>query len=210
MTVTSHRRLLFAWLSNTIGASATLWTGLLVISTYIQPVSRRACNAAYVLWVLALYVSMMWLDTAIIMAVSFITAPEWWNPAQDPCISTIQSARCPLDREVPITQAGMDRSLTGHLEAGKDRPSCERQISRWEGSAEGQIVILEPLQALSTNMLTTFVIANIITGLINMAMDTNSVKPWTSRLIILVYVIAVVSVPSHRIALYAKELCRAC
>eukprot|EP00884_Botryococcus_braunii_P004618 jgi/Botrbrau1/14157/Bobra.182_3s0097.1 len=197
--VRTDRRILFLWLKRTVGASAALWVGLLVTETWIQPVSRRACNAAYVLWILALYVSMMWLDTAIVAAQSLLTAPEWQNPAQGACVNAVGPSQSFAEGGVPSTQPDMDRLSKSCVIVGKGCLSCEGEVSRWEGTStctsSAQTVVSQPLQPLSSDMLFTFVIANIVTGLINVALDAKSCRPWTSRLIILFYVTFIVSLP---------------
>lgn len=44
----SHR-----WLLKLFAATAVLWAALWAVSAGVQPVSRRACNASYILWMLA-------------------------------------------------------------------------------------------------------------------------------------------------------------
>lgn len=41
-------------------ATAVLWAAMWAVSTRVQPVSRRACNAAYILWMLAFNLQVSW------------------------------------------------------------------------------------------------------------------------------------------------------
>ena len=101
-----------------------LWVVYFAVDRLIQPVSRRACNAAYVLWMLVLN-------------------------AQS--LALLASA----------TTALPTQPLPGLL------------------------------QAINDAMLPTFLIANVLTGLINMSIDTMNVGNWGARIIVSIYMAVV-------------------
>lgn len=46
-------------------ATAALWAAMAAVTTWVQPVSRRACNAAYILWMLAFNMQVLTIFAAI-------------------------------------------------------------------------------------------------------------------------------------------------
>jgi glucosaminylphosphatidylinositol acyltransferase len=102
------------------GIVIAIWVAFFAVSTCIQPVSRRACNAAYVLWMLGLN-------------------------AQSLALLASASAALPT------------QPLPGLL------------------------------QAINDSMLPTFLVANVLTGVVNMSIDTMHVGDWGARIIVLIY-----------------------
>jgi glucosaminylphosphatidylinositol acyltransferase len=48
-----HTTPLCRWLIKLVAATAALWAMVWAAAHWVQPVSRRACNATYILWMLA-------------------------------------------------------------------------------------------------------------------------------------------------------------
>jgi phosphatidylinositol glycan class W len=101
-----------------------LWAAFLAATVWLEPVSRRSCNASYVFWMLAL-------NAQSLAALAGATATL---PTQ------------PLPRL---------------------------------------------LQAVSDTMLPTFLVANLLTGAVNMAIDTMKVGDWVARAVVSGYTAAV-------------------
>ncbi|KAL4534302.1 hypothetical protein Ndes2437B_g03585 [Nannochloris sp. 'desiccata'] len=101
-----------------------LWVAFFAVDRLIQPVSRRACNAAYVLWMLGL-------NTQSLALLASATAALPTQP-----LPTL-------------------------------------------------------LQAVNDSMLPTFLIANVLTGVLNMSIDTMNVGDWGARIIVLIYMAVV-------------------
>ena len=57
----------------------------------------------------------------------------------------------------------------------------------------GQQAVPRLLQAVNANMLPVFLAANMLTGLINLSMDTLSVSDWTARAIVACYMLCLCS-----------------
>jgi len=103
---------------------AGLWAAFFLVSWKVEPVSRRSCNAAYVLWMLALN-------------------------AQSLALLTLGMALVPA-RPLP-----------------------------WL------------LEAINDTRLFTFLAANVLTGIINLVMDTMAVDDWAARAVVAAYMAAV-------------------
>lgn len=112
-----HARLWFA--------AASLWLAAYLCDGYIQPLSRRFCNAAYVLWVSAMAATQ-------------------------------------------IAFAALSTSVTA-VATAVPRPRCV--------VAEG----------LSDNQLVAFLLANVLTGAVNLSMDTIHSSPVFATIVMLVY-----------------------
>lgn len=50
---------LFTWLVRLLVFNAAAWVAVGILEEFVEPISRRACNATYVLWVAALCTSMI-------------------------------------------------------------------------------------------------------------------------------------------------------
>lgn len=118
----------FPLLVRVAAADAALWLACWAASKYVQPVSRRACNLAYVLWMLALG----------LQSVGLFLASGRWSPG-------------PLPRL---------------------------------------------LHSLNGGMLPAFLVANLLTGLVNMAVDTLAVGVAGASAILLAYMAAIAATPS--------------
>lgn len=189
------------WIGATGALSAAVWIGLVTFHYKIQPVSRRACNAAYVLWITALYLSIMWLDTLVLLLRHFFAAPEWFphaSPDRSARVETISPRS--LSTTTPTTAKGLLSKLSQPLFT-KSSPQFPVQAPQRATTSTAtpikHAMMPESLQLLSTNMLTTFIVANILTGIINMGMDTRGCDIWFARLTILLYIVAVHSLPIY-------------
>lgn len=118
----------FGVLGGAAAAGAALWLAAWASGRWVQPVCRRACNATYVLWVLALSVQ----SVALFLA-----------------------------------------------------------VGRW---APGPVPLL--LQRVNEGMLEVFLAANLLTGLVNLSLDTLAVGWWGAAGVLLVYMAAVCSAAS--------------
>jgi phosphatidylinositol glycan class W len=104
-----------------------LWVLYAFISTWIQPVSRRACNAAYVVWMLALNVL---------------------------CLGGFVAVESKLN-------------------------TCSSGNSNSGGSLL--------LQSIGGGLLPVFLVANVLTGVVNMCSDTLSAEKSTAVGVVMVY-----------------------
>jgi glucosaminylphosphatidylinositol acyltransferase len=98
------------WHARLWSAAAVLWTCVFLCDTLVQPVSRRFCNAAYVLWVTAMALTQIAAADVVLLVVAVAT--------------------------------------------GVPRPPC--------AVTEG----------LSENQLLAFLLANVLTGMVNLSLDT--------------------------------------
>ena len=103
---------------------AAIWTTFWAVNSWIEPVSRRACNAAYILWMLGLN-------------------------AQSLALLSMATGALPTQPLPPL------------------------------------------LQAVNDTMLPTFLIANVLTGAVNIVIDTMKVNNWIARIIVVVYMMIV-------------------
>ena len=102
-----------------------LWLACVCASHFVEPISRRSCNLAYVLWMLALAVQ----------GIGLFWAVNYWQPGPFPAL----------------------------------------------------------LRLLNDNMLAAFLIANVLTGLVNLSLDTLGVSWWGACATLLVYMAAICS-----------------
>jgi len=121
----NNARLSLSRLAYSLVLNVLLWTGFF-LSVLIQPVSRRACNASYVLWILSLNVQSVFLGLLPLIIAKKHSVP-------------------PL------------------------------------------------LQAINNSMLPTFLLANLLTGGVNILMDTLQVGNITARGILLIYMMVICS-----------------
>lgn len=103
-----------------VAGIAGLWTAFWAVNKWIEPVSRRACNASYILWMLGLN-------------------------AQSLALLSIATAALPTQPLPPL------------------------------------------LQAINDTMLPTFLVANVLTGAVNIVIDTMKVGDWVARILVVVY-----------------------
>lgn len=120
---------LFMWLLKLVMVDAALWVGVVFMEEFVEPISRRACNAAYVLWICALCFAMV--------IVCMLTE----------AMGTVLRGSC---RGIP------------HL-----------------------------LVVVNRNMLSLFLAANLLTGLVNMSVNTLAVGDWMARAIVVAYMMVV-------------------
>ncbi|KAK9819674.1 hypothetical protein WJX72_000961 [[Myrmecia] bisecta] len=118
----SQLRRLWDWLLRLASLTAAMWLVFSASLASADPVSRRACNASYVLWMLAYNMLML-----LLFAAAEVLAPN-----------------------------AQDSSL---------------------------------LQALNSHMLPVFLLANVLTGAINMSIDTLAVGDWAARGIVALYML---------------------
>lgn len=191
MELVNGYRFLLDWIGTTGVVSAALWISLVTCHYMIQPVSRRACNAAYILWITALYFSIMWLDTLVLLISHFFAAPEWFS-----CASSYSPPDTISLKGLSPTAEGIFSRPSQALVATSSshflvqEPEIFRSGMVKPADPAKLAMMPESLQLLSTNMLTTFIFANVLTGLINIGMDTRGCDSWLARLTILLYITA--------------------
>jgi phosphatidylinositol glycan class W len=130
---------LMRWLLSWVCVDIVLWVSLTVIEALVEPISRRSCNAAYIVWILALGLSLV----------------------------------------LPLAVAQISWQLQGNC----TRSQVEGlQLQPWLPSAANR------------SMLVVFLISNVLTGLINMLIDTIALEDGISRVLVSVYTVGVAAV----------------
>ncbi|KAG2443463.1 hypothetical protein HXX76_001820 [Chlamydomonas incerta] len=156
------------WWLAMVGLDAGLWAAVAALETYVEPVSRRSCNAAYVLWIAAQLLAGL-LPLALAQALAAVTAAaDGGAPGQAP----------------PQAAAEADGAKGGEPTEAK------------AGAGAGSLPAWGPtiLQAVSAAQLPVFLVANLLTGAVNLALDTMQVRDWPARALLGVYIAAVCAV----------------
>lgn len=115
----------FRWCLKLAVLDVILWGVLFALDCWVEHISRRACNAPYVIWMLAYNLLLVLMCAAV-------------------------------------------QFLVG-------------------GDSEGPVL----LEAVNNNMMAVFLIANVLTGAVNLLVDTLQVGAWASRGVVLVYMAVV-------------------
>lgn len=125
-----------------------LWTGHAVCSKYIETTSRRSCNAAFVLWMLA-------------------------NNVQAVCLNALVLAL--------VVEA------KGNAAAGDEKEHRSKiEVKR--------TAIPDALTCINRSMLGVFLVANVLTGAVNLAVDTLAVSDTEARGILALYMAVLMTV----------------
>jgi len=136
-----------------------LWVLYACISTWIQPVSRRACNAAYVVWMLALNVL---------------------------CLGGFVAVERKLNTCSNNNNSNNNNNNNGGKNGGGnivEAPTNLLASSSSSGSGSGSVL----LQAIGGSLLPVFLVANVLTGVVNMCSDTLSAEKSTAVVVVMVY-----------------------
>ena len=121
-----------------------LWAGHVVCSRYVETTSRRSCNAAFVLWMLA-------------------------NNVQAVCLNAIILSLAQADATAAAVQG------TNRKEKGKMK------------STAAIAMMPDVLTWINRSMLGVFLVANLLTGTVNMVFDTLAVSDTQARSILALY-----------------------
>eukprot|EP00890_Picochlorum_soloecismus_P005096 jgi/Picsp_1/5588/NSC_02947-R1_gpi-anchored wall transfer protein 1 len=131
-----------------------LWTGHIVCSKYIETTSRRSCNAAFVLWMLANNVQAVCLNTVIL---SLVVEAKYSN-----------------------------NSVVVGGKGDNNNKKSKTPLSR--------AIIPDALACINRSMLGVFLVANVLTGAVNMVFDTLAVSDTQARSILAIYMAVLLSV----------------
>lgn len=168
-------RALLTWLLRLACADAALWA-LYAALAALQPASRRACNAAYAAWLLALNLLLLLvlaaadalcraLDPTLTHAL-YPTLTQELNPApRQTCAPALRRMAVQVPQKVLSTVAYGQK---GSSEIVQQRPSGL-------------------LEALGNQMLAVFLLANMLTGAVNVSINTLVVGGAAARGILVVY-----------------------
>ena len=168
-------RALLTWLLRLACVDAALWA-LYAALTALQPASRRACNAAYAAWLLALNLLLLLalaaadalcraLDPSLNHAL-YPTLTQELDPApRQTCAPAVRRVAVQVPQKVLLTVAD------------EQKGSCDMVQQRPSGL----------LEALGNHMLAVFLLANMLTGAVNLSMNTLVVGGAAARCILVMY-----------------------
>lgn len=172
-------------LARVLTLDAALWAGMWAMQRVLgQPVSRRAANLPYCLWILALNLLLLAATRAAQLTLRVL-------PPQAAATPTWQEA-CNGDAD-----AGGNSCMEGRLVAGcraaaaAGATASDKAMSRRRPSLSSPQPLAGVLQALSYNMLPAFLLANLLTGAVNLLSDTLSVGDTAARVIVSAYALVV-------------------
>ncbi|KAI8470240.1 MAG: GWT1-domain-containing protein [Monoraphidium minutum] len=134
----------WSWVARLVIVDVAAWAAAAAVEVWVEPVSRRACNLAYVLWVCAQC------GAGLIMCL--IT---------DIAACALSAAAAP--RHVPPPPAAAAAAAAG-------------------GGGASQL-----LEAFNRNMLGLFLAANLVTGAVNLGMDTMAAGDGAARAVVGAY-----------------------
>jgi hypothetical protein len=165
---------LIVWFAKLWCAGFALWPILQIAEAYIQPISRRACNPPYIIWMLALYVGMACMDSLIVFSSALFSSMQVGLTKTYPSSGRLQF--------YPQTAGGYQQEGTPPLphESGTESDNVEEDVKHHGAGVSA-------LQPLSKNMLLIFLLANLMTGGVNLMVNTLACKAWVARGIISMY-----------------------
>ncbi len=157
------------WLLQLFAWTAAAWVAVWATLAFVSPVSRRACNLAYITWTLAFNLQ------ARQVAV---------EPQTDPESKLLHGHSVCHKLQITFGSYPATQVLLFFAAANVLVPSPKSQL----------------LGAINQRMLPMFLAANMLTGCINILMDTLSASDWTARMMVSAYglvLCAVVQVHLH-------------
>ncbi|KAG2443216.1 hypothetical protein HYH02_009290 [Chlamydomonas schloesseri] len=160
------------WWCAMAGLDTALWAAVAALEVYVEPVSRRSCNAAYVMWIAAQLLAGL-LPLALAQALAAVAAAAATG-------STVEAPR-------PLKAAASG--------AGEEGGETQREVEK-AGGAAGGAPMWGPamLQAINAAQLPVFLTANLLTGAVNLSLDTMQVPDWPARALLGMYITAVCAV----------------
>jgi glucosaminylphosphatidylinositol acyltransferase len=141
-----------------VAATAALWATMWAVALWVQPVSRRACNAAYILWVLAFNLQVCLIP----------------SPARGHYVAALCHAGLWTNHSMSMHRFDALQMLTAYAVANMLNPAA------WAGI----------FHDVNRSMLPVFLVANLLTGGINLSIDTLAVADWAAIGIVALYTVA--------------------
>ncbi|WIA18598.1 hypothetical protein OEZ85_010038 [Tetradesmus obliquus] len=175
-------RVVWSWVGRLLLADCAVWLALLAAETWLEPVSRRSCNLAYVLWVTAQ--CMTWLLLCLMgdLLTSGLAGGASSSPAS-PIISSRMAARGSSSTAEPAAGAAALLATA----PGSAAAAAGNSSSSSSGSSSGGPMRL--MLAWNRNMLALFLAANLLTGAVNLSINTLAVGRWGARSIVGLYML---------------------
>ncbi|KAG1668829.1 hypothetical protein FOA52_004923 [Chlamydomonas sp. UWO 241] len=164
------RGALWVWLALWAAVDAALWAVALALEALVEARSRRSCNAAFVAWSAALSLSLL---------LPLAAAQAAWT----------LSWRAPHAGSSADGEAGFTGFTRMRLQDPGDGEAAQQQQQQQQQVAERCAPWLPA--AASRSMLAVFLAANVLTGLVNMSIDTLAADDWTARAVVGSYMVAV-------------------
>ncbi|KAG2497252.1 hypothetical protein HYH03_004836 [Edaphochlamys debaryana] len=155
-----------SWALRLAASNAVLWAAVAMWTAAGERVSRRTCNAPYILWIAAQCHAAI-LPLALWQAV--LTAARALQAVGDKqAAGAVQVAAAAGRGKAEVAEAATQESTQGSTGAG---------------DAVGPRVLL----AINRNPLPVFLAANLLTGAVNLRIDTMQVSDWPARAIVGAY-----------------------
>ena len=185
-------RPLYGWLAATIGVALALEGITAVLAAAVEPVSRRACNAAYIAWMLAFNTQ----------ASSHMCLAGLIDKLNCVSLAVVLDVRCPSMQQQDVaskmlSQETLLEALGCCITDVRNGDRLQRTQVQWvqvlAAFAAAQLLGQQPvprlLQAINANMLPIFLAANVLTGVINLSLNTLSVNDWAARGMVTCYML---------------------
>ena len=191
-------RPLYGWLAATAGVGLAVDAAATAVAAAVEPVSRRACNAAYVLWMLAFNTQASphrFRSRGIVLGFTPPELLQWSTGYTLPMPKLFH--KCAFGTSLALLKAGLLLNVASHHEINRRLCTLVQVLAALAAvQLLGQQPVPRLLHAVNANMLTIFLAANVLTGLINLSMDTLSVSNWTARGIVACYMMCLCSAAS--------------
>ncbi|GIL79297.1 hypothetical protein Vretimale_16460 [Volvox reticuliferus] len=212
---------LVRWWAQFVLLDVLLWVAVAALEAKVEPISRRSCNAAYIVWIVAQCLAGMLplaLWQTLTCAASAVSTQR--ERHRDGCGAEGSSNGQAVDA-VPEGHYGKRAPSWENVDAGTNSGSCVGDaeppglipaISSFPShslrrNADEKTVSAAPLggdtqmrmgkagphvlQAINSNQLAIFLAANLLTGAINLSLNTLQVADWPARALLGTYMTGV-------------------
>jgi phosphatidylinositol glycan class W len=185
---------LAGWLGGWACLDALLWALLAALERGVERRSRRSCNAAYVLWTCAVA-----LASLLLLALAQVTWTVWSTVEEEEEAweaAAVAARRARIPPTAMPTPRAASASTAVPAPAGPsllEGTSSSGRSTEALGSPQRHLQACSPwlAAAASRNMLVVFLSANLLTGIINMSMDTLGAPDWQGRMVVAAYMAGV-------------------
>ena len=179
-------RMLWSLAFSLSGIAAALWLCAAALQQWVQPASRRACNATYVVWSLALNLAMLLCFMLIDAQADTCTAEEsrgWRIKTETSKLRASKSLQC-------LAQSSLSSAASLHSASVGGSRFEEKLVPRESASGPDPLPLL---LAINAQLLSLFLFANLLTGSINAMLDTQAQSLLAGLIIVVLYMVIAIT-----------------